>query len=51
MGFKCHKQINKTFNYHKGKNDEEIHINIIREGEKSINYYFNNTIRQIKIKE
>ncbi len=22
MGFKYHKQINKTFNYQKGKNDE-----------------------------
>jgi hypothetical protein len=51
MGFKYHKQINKTFNYQKGKNDEDIQINIMREGEKKINYSFNITIRQIKIKE
>ena len=51
MGFKYHKQINKTFNYQKGNNDKEKQINIVREGEKRINYSFNNTIRQIKIKE
>ncbi len=26
MGFKYHKQINKTFNYQKGKNDKEKQI-------------------------
>jgi hypothetical protein len=45
MGFKYHKQINKTFNY---QNDKEKQINRMREGEKRRNYSFNNTKSRLK---